>query len=349
MDSWSKLTTQCAQSEDLAELADDHPRAFILFTYMIAAARVWGRFPASPRVLKSVVCPMLESMTVETTAEALTELERRGMVTRYPDDDGADCLAVTNHHKHNPTHNWARCGDPKYPHPPGWEIPDSLRDYLAKVRDGKYLTRDKQPVSLADECRRLRLALSPDGTVTVASHSDSLTETTHTAGQALKPPENREQRTEESPPTPPLGGLGSNDATNVLADEEAGPPPPRRWRQHEYDPTYAETHYPGPHTVEYRLVEQRYHNGSKTELAKVLNAIERYSVDEDTQAAIGAHSPAHAVRILCGHIAGAEKGKYPLSDSGILVAQVVRDIKRENAEVDKLDATAAAAWEAANA
>lgn len=171
MASWSKLSSKCAHSVDLAELADEHPRAFILFTYMLASAGVWGRYAADPRVLKAVACPMVESLTRPAIVEALEQLEARGMIVRYDGDEGEPCLAIANYHEYNSTHNWSRVEAPPYPHPPGWTPPAHLQAYLRKVADGECRDRHGQPLALAEECARLRIDTTAHSAPHTAGHN----------------------------------------------------------------------------------------------------------------------------------------------------------------------------------
>lgn len=162
MSGWTRLYAQVAESKHVADVIMRDEGAFALFALMMATAGVWGRFPADPDLLKAQVAPRVRTLTPERIADLLPILEEppagedAGLVQRYAvDDRGNECLAITKHLLYNAQQQWHKVGAPRFPPPPGWQPPDSLRVYLEKVRQGRF--RDK---TFAKECARF--GIRPD-------------------------------------------------------------------------------------------------------------------------------------------------------------------------------------------
>jgi hypothetical protein len=138
MSGWTKLHESATESVHLSELIDDEPDAFALFMLMLAKAGVWGRFPGHPKLLKARVAPMSDRLSAQRISDLLPMLRERGFVTAYVGDSGEPLLYNTNHFAYNGKQAWHRVGKPEFPHPPDFQPPEDLLEYLRDVASGKF-------------------------------------------------------------------------------------------------------------------------------------------------------------------------------------------------------------------
>ena len=153
MGGWTRLHDKTNLSLKVADLIDQEPEAFVLFTLMIAKAGVWGRFPGHPKRLKAVVAPLVDRLTAARIQELLLILEAEPyrFVTQY-EVEGESYLYNTGHFDNNPMTAWHRVGPPDYPHPLDFVPPPGLIEYMRRVHEGKLPTKD-----FVTECVRLQL------------------------------------------------------------------------------------------------------------------------------------------------------------------------------------------------
>src|ERR1017187_3629168 len=164
---WTKLYESTADSVSMAQLSDEHPRAFCLWTFMLAKARVWGRFPGDLREFRHQVVGLCSYWSPARLEAALKVLENPPfeMVYRY-EVDGVSVISNRNHFKYNAERNWSRIGSNQYPHPPGWVPPQSLITYFQNVHGGKVIRKQRRgdksveiAVLLEDELDRLQISI----------------------------------------------------------------------------------------------------------------------------------------------------------------------------------------------
>ena len=155
MGGWTRLYEKSTSSLHLSDLIDEEPEAYVLFTLMVAAAGVWGRFSANPKMLKSKVAPLCDRLSAARIVELLPLLEKPfadddqyGLVRRYQ-VGGQEYLCITKHFVYNGKQSWHRVSRPDIPNPQDWLPPNELIAYLCKVRDEKF-----EKKSLGVECEK---------------------------------------------------------------------------------------------------------------------------------------------------------------------------------------------------
>jgi hypothetical protein len=118
---------------------------------------------------------MCEKFTSEKIVECWNVLEAGGFMVRY-EVDGEPIVASRNHFRYNTFQNWDRVGSPEFPHPPGFEIPESLAEYLSLVEQGRYTrkcktSKERVTLTIGEAMTRLSLTEAHFSTETLPADS----------------------------------------------------------------------------------------------------------------------------------------------------------------------------------
>jgi hypothetical protein len=162
---------------------------------------------------------MCEKFTSEKIVECWNVLEAGGFMVRY-EVDGEPIVASRNHFRYNTFQNWDRVGSPEFPHPPGFEIPESLAEYLSLVEQGRYTRKcktSKERVTLTIGEAMTRLSLTEAHFSTETLPADSPRVVTVREGEAMT----RLSLTEAHFSTETLPA----DSPRVVTVREQGDPP----------------------------------------------------------------------------------------------------------------------------
>jgi len=131
---WAKLHAQISRSRSFAAVYRESPEAAALFLLLLPHADVYGVMDAHPAVVKGAACPLLP-MDADQVAEALQLLARHHEVVLYQDAEGTELLWIVAWSKWQET-RWTHVGKPEHELPSCWQVPDSLRSYLAQSPSG---------------------------------------------------------------------------------------------------------------------------------------------------------------------------------------------------------------------
>ena len=124
---WRKLWAKMVECEDLAALLPPEPAPEMLFVRIIATADAYGRVPGEAYMLRARTFPKSDytAAQIMACAQALAD---RGMLSWY-EIGGKQYIQVTNSETYNPP-DWSKTGAPEFPHPVGWQPPESLLTFL---------------------------------------------------------------------------------------------------------------------------------------------------------------------------------------------------------------------------
>lgn len=141
MRDWAKLHVDISKSRSFAALANQEPRAAVLFLMMLPRADVLGIVDAHPVIFRGEVCPLL-AVTEEEIERFLGLIQEHEMILLYQDDRGSRWAWVRSWGKYQDV-RWTHVGVPNRPLPEGWTAPDGLQKHLREKPDN--------PVSVAVE------------------------------------------------------------------------------------------------------------------------------------------------------------------------------------------------------
>ena len=130
---WAKLSDKIGRDATMAELAEQHPHAALMFTWSLAAANIYGILPANPREYKALVWPASQ-LTLEQIETAIKQQAAAGLILPYSGSGPGpvrELLYICNYHKYQDV-KWHRVGRPEYSLPAEWHVPDELGAYLDK-------------------------------------------------------------------------------------------------------------------------------------------------------------------------------------------------------------------------
>lgn len=105
------LSRDVSTSERLANLSSDFAR--LLWTWGVAHADRDGRLPGNPRVLRAVVCPLLDVSTSQI-AEAIKDLVKCRLVKTYDTADGTTAIQIAKFRAHQQGIRYSREAPSKY-------------------------------------------------------------------------------------------------------------------------------------------------------------------------------------------------------------------------------------------
>ena len=98
----------------------------LLYTWLITHCDAQGRLPGKPRIIKQLVVPFVDEITVEDVTQALESMEDKKLVTLYKDDTGRSLIQVLDWWEWQAGLRYKSAS--RYQAPQGWEDRVTQRD-----------------------------------------------------------------------------------------------------------------------------------------------------------------------------------------------------------------------------
>ena len=99
----------------------------LLYTWLITHCDSQGRMPGKPQVLKQLVVPFLDEMTVEDIKAGIRLMEEQSLIRTYMDSNGRPLIQILDW--------WQWQTGLKYKAPSHYEAPEGWED-MVTTRDG---------------------------------------------------------------------------------------------------------------------------------------------------------------------------------------------------------------------
>jgi len=107
----------------------------LLFTWMITHADSQGRMQGKPKVVKHLVVPFLDEISVEDVTAVLDQMEDQKLIIRYQDKNNRSLIQVVDW--------WDWQTGLKYKAPSHYEPPPGWEDrVISRDEDGKFTRHD---------------------------------------------------------------------------------------------------------------------------------------------------------------------------------------------------------------
>jgi hypothetical protein len=109
----------------------------LLFTWLITHCDCQGRVPGKPVIIKQLVVPFIDEITVENIKEALALMVKRKLIIWYPDSKDRQLIQIVDW--------WYWQTGLRYKSSSHYEPPPDWQDTVTQRAKGRFSREDEEP------------------------------------------------------------------------------------------------------------------------------------------------------------------------------------------------------------